>query len=235
MRNLYVVATPIGNLQDITIRAAKTLLEVPFVIAESTSKAGILFDFLKKEFPKFKYSHKQIISFTEDEEEIKIASIFQKVDVNDAALISEAGTPLISDPGFKLVREAIKGGVQVTPIPGPSSTVAALSVSGLPTNKFLFLGYLPKKDGKRSEVLENLKKTQAIMSTTAIILESPHRLVDGLVSIKKIFGDINIVIARELTKIHEEIRREKVSESIRYFEKNIPRGEFVILFSTKSF
>lgn len=230
MRNLYIVATPIGNLQDITIRAARILLEVPFVIAESTSKAGTLFEFLKKEFPEFKYSHKQIISFTEDEEEIKIASIFQKVSVNDAALIAEAGTPLISDPGFKLVREAIKRNVRIIPVPGPSALLAALTVSGLPTDKFIFIGFLPKSENSRIKILTELKKAQ----TTIVLFESPHRVIKTVQNVIGIFGDIQIVLTRELTKLHEEVIRESASSILKNLEQNKPRGEFVILFSTKS-
>jgi len=225
-----VVATPIGNLQDITIRAAKTLLEVPFVIAESTSKAGTLLEFLKKEFPKFKYSHKQIISFTEDEEEIKIASIFQRVDVNDAALISEAGTPLISDPGFKLVREAIKRNVRIISIPGPSALLAALTVSGLPTDKFTFIGFLPKSDSSQKRILAELKKTQ----TTVVLFESPHRVRKTVQNIVDILGDTQIVLARELTKLHEEVIRESASNILKKMEQTKSKGEFVIMFSTKS-
>ena len=227
--SLYIVSTPIGNLRDITLRAANVLLSSNIIIAESTSKAGILLDFLKKQFPDVSATDKQIISLTEDEEEQKIPSILRTIEVNDVVLISEAGTPLISDPGFKLVREAIKRGINIVSIPGPTAAITALTASGLPPDKFLFLGYLPKKGGKQHEVLLNLKTIQTIMSITAIIYESPHRLVETLRTIQIVFGDINIVIARELTKIHEEIRREMVSESIKHFEKKQPKGEFVIL------
>ena len=227
--NLYIVSTPIGNLQDITLRAAHVLLKSPTIIAESTSKAGILLEFLKKQFPEFEFTEKQIISLTEDEEDQKIPSILRIIEVNDVVLISEAGTPLISDPGFKLVRQAIKRGINIIPIPGPTAAIAALTASGLPPDKFLFLGYLPKKEGKRHEVLANLKEVRKIINTTTIVYESPHRLTETLKTVRTVFGDIDIAIARELTKIHEEIRREKISEAIKHFESNKPRGEFAIL------
>lgn len=172
----------------------------------------------------------KIISMSEDEEEQKIPEIIRLLEGNDAALISEAGTPLISDPGFKLVRESIRRGINIVSIPGPTAIICALTSSGLPPDRFVFLGYLPKKEGKRMQILKSLNDARKLLNSTIILYESPHRLVDGLVLIKKVFGDIDIVIARELTKIHEEIRREKVSESIRHFGKNTPKGEFTILF-----
>ncbi len=151
------------------------------------------------------------------------------------ALVSDAGTPLISDPGFKLVRECIKEGIKVESIPGPSSVLTALTVSGLPPNKFLFLGYLPNKQTKRQRLLESLftilqSMEDKDLKTTIIFYEAPHRLLEALEDIQKIFGDIDIVICRELTKLHEEVRREKISESIEHFQKTTPKGEFTILF-----
>lgn len=227
--NLYIVATPIGNLQDITLRAARILLETPIIIAESTSKAGILFGFLKKEFPEIRSSTHKIISFTEGEEEQKIHSVIQALDQNDAVLISEAGTPLISDPGFKLVREAIKRGINVIPVPGPSSPIAALSASGLPTDKFTFLGFLPKSSSKRLKELNEAKK----IKSTIIYFESPHRINESLLDLISVFGDPEIVVARELTKIHEEIIRGKASTVLKSFEKKRPKGELTILFYIK--
>lgn len=226
MPNLYIVATPIGNLQDITLRAARTLLESNVIIAESTSKAGILLEFLKKEFPSLKFVEKQIISLTEDEEENKIPSILEILKQNDGALISEAGTPLISDPGFKLVREAIKRDIRITPIPGPSSLTTALVASGLPTNKVTFLGFLPRSEVKSKREIGALKDT----NSTVILFESPHRLVQTLRNVRDIFDNIEIVVARELTKIHEEIIRSTLDDAINRFEKSAPKGEFVVLF-----
>ncbi len=234
MSNLYIVATPIGNLQDITLRAAKILLESKVIVAESTSKAGLLLKYLREVYPdlaaKNRGSTPKIVSMTEDEEGGKIPSILSILKVNDIALISEAGTPLISDPGFKLVREAIKRGIRIIPVPGPTSAIAALTASGLPPDKFIFLGYLPKKDRRREDILENLKKIRTIIPVTAVIFESPHRLVDGLISIQNVFGNIDLVITRELTKVHEEVIRGKVEDALEIFNQKSPKGEFAILF-----
>lgn len=230
MNNLYIVATPIGNLQDTTIRAASTLLSVPIIIAESTSKAGILLEFLEKQFGKKRPENQKIISLTEDEEELKIPMLIPLIEQQDVAVISEAGTPLVSDPGFKLVREAIKRGINIISIPGATAVITSLTTSGLPSDKFMFAGYLPKKEGRRAEILLNLKEFKDKVGSTIIIYESPHRLTETLESMLRELGDLNIVIARELTKIHEEVRREKISEAIIHYKENSPRGEFVILF-----
>lgn len=233
--NLYIVATPIGNLQDITLRAAKILLTTRIIIAESTSKAGILLEFLKKEFPDIPNVPKQIISLTEDEEEIKIPQVIKILENKDAALISEAGTPLISDPGFKLVREAIKHGVNIVPIPGPTAAITALVVSGLPPSNFWFLGYLPNKIGQKEKILGKLVAILSSIDTkclkpTVIIYESPHRLVESLKAIQNVFGNIDIVIARELTKVHEEFLRGTAEEILGKLETRGLKGEITLLF-----
>jgi 16S rRNA (cytidine1402-2'-O)-methyltransferase len=226
MSNLYVVSTPIGNLQDITIRAASLLLESNILVTESTSKAGVLLDFLEKKFGSKRLNGQKIISMNEEEEQGKIPFILSALEVNDAALISEAGTPLISDPGFKLVREAIKRGIRIIPVPGPSSITAALVVSGLPTNKFKFIGFPPKSRLKRKNEFKILTKDNC----TIILFESPHRIIDTLRDMLDVFGDMEIVLARELTKIHEEIIRGKISELLLKLKQRAPRGEWVILF-----
>ena len=142
------------------------------------------------------------------------------------ALVSNAGTPTISDPGYKLVRECINENIPVESIPGPSSVLTALTSSGLPTDKFLFFGFLPKKEGKRKQILESLPK-----KTTIIFFESPFRLLKTLKELKELLGDINVVICRELTKVFEDVRREKVQASINHFLEVKPKGEFVILFN----
>lgn len=236
MSNLYIVSTPIGNLQDITLRAAKTLFKVDFIVTESTSKTANLLEYIRNNFPSISPPGQspsgaapKLVSYSEDEEEGKLPHIFALLEQGDIALVSEAGTPLISDPGFKLVREAVKRGVNVISIPGASSPITALTTSGLPTDKFFFVGYLPKKAGKKVELLNNLKDIHNKLSTTFIIFESPHRLVESLKDLKNVFGDVDIVVTRELTKIHEEIRRETVEESIQHFNKNLPKGEFILL------
>ena len=149
----------------------------------------------------------------------------------NVGLISDAGTPTISDPGFKLVRECIREGIKVESIPGACAAIASITVSGLPTDKFLFIGFLPHKEGNRIRLLEGVRASQENLKSTVIMYVAPHRLVRTLGELRDVFGDIEIVACRELTKMHEEIRREKLSESIAHFEKTNPRGEFVLLFS----
>lgn len=228
MNNLYIVATPIGNLQDITLRAANILLESGVIITESTSKAGNLLDFLEKQFKKQRIDGQKILSMTEDEEELKLSSYLSQIEEFGAALIVEAGTPLISDPGFKLVRAAIKKGLNIIPIPGANAAIAAISASGLPTDKFFFLGFLPKSISKKEAIFAKLNEIP--FKTSFIIYESPERVIETFLIMLKTLGDIDIVIARELTKIHEEILRDKISEIIVRFQKNNPKGEFVIMF-----
>ncbi len=225
---LYIVATPIGNLKDITIRAKEILEKVEFIACEDTRRTGLLIKQLGIE------KKARFISFYEENEQIKmyeIIALLQKG--NNVALVSDAGTPTISDPGFKLVRECIAIGIAVESIPGPSSVITALTVSGLPTDKFLFIGYLPKKPGKRLKLLEELKKTHQNtdqLKSTIILLESPHRLIKSLEELRVAYGNIYIVIARELTKMYEEVRREEIINSIAHFSKTPPKGEFVLLF-----
>lgn len=223
MGTLFIVSTPIGNLEDITLRAKKILSEVEIIACEDTRKTGNLLKQLS--IPKT-----QLLSYYEENELKRIPQIIKLLkEDKDVALVSNAGTPTLSDPGFKLVRECIVQGIKVEAIPGASAILTALVGSGLPTDKFLFLGYLPKKQGKRLKLLKNLATMNRIMVVTIIIFLSPHRLVQELADIKEVFGKIEIVICRELTKMHEEIRREKISQSIVHFEKVKPRGEFTLL------
>lgn len=234
---LYIVATPIGNLQDISFRSIEILQKVYAIACEDTRKTGFLLKHIENITSNKIDPHKRpmLISYYEENETQRIPGIINLLKNNyEVALVSDAGTPTISDPGFKLVRECIKEGINVESIPGPSSTILALTVSGLPTDKFLFLGYLPKKRGHRKASLENLKIVLSILKTTVIIFEAPHKLLNTLNEIQIVFGDINIVIARELTKIYEEIRREKISEQINHYTHKPPKGEFVILFNLES-
>ncbi|MBU3979528.1 16S rRNA (cytidine(1402)-2'-O)-methyltransferase [Patescibacteria group bacterium] len=235
---LYIVSTPIGNLQDITIRAIKALFEADVIACEDTRRAGILLEQMsglynnltqndngKKHKPKL-LSYYDQIEFRRIPEIVSLLQSEQKV-----ALISDAGTPAISDPGFKLIRECIKMGVKIEVVPGASSVTTALTASGLPTDKFIFLGYPPHKSGHRRTFFENTKKSQEFIKSTIIFFVAPHKLIRNLEEVKEIFGDIEIVLCRELTKIHEEIRREKISQAILHFQKTAPKGEFVLLFN----
>lgn len=238
MGTLYLVATPIGNLKDISLRAIELLKHTEYVACEDTRRAKVLLKFLYDSFPHTRSAKPpMLISYFEQNEQFRIPKILNLLlNDKDVVLISDAGTPTVSDPGFKLVKECIAQGIPVSALPGPSSVITALSVSGLPTDKFLFVGYLPLKPGKRVKFLEELKQQQENtknLSATIIFFEAPHRLLKALHDVQTVFGDIYIVICRELTKIHEEIRRETVNESIAHFEKTEPRGEFVVLFHTK--
>lgn len=223
MGTLYIVSTPIGNLKDISLRAIDTLKNVDLILCEDTRVSGKL-------LVEYKIS-KKLISINDFNEEARIGEAILNLKTGkNMALISDAGTPLISDPGYKLVREAIANGIRVESIPGVSAVITALTVAGMPPDKFYFVGYLSKKDGKRKTQLEDIKKIKEISANTTIIFESPFRVVKTLEKIKDIFGDVNVAICRELTKLHEETRREKVSDSIEYFSKHSPKGEFIILF-----
>lgn len=237
---LYIVATPIGNLQDITLRAIKVLQSADAIACEDTRKTGIL---LSKILPISNTTNTtnnsimrpRLVSYYEQNEQQRIPEIINALKNGlNIALVSDAGTPTISDPGFKLVREAIKEGIRVESIPGPSSVISALVSSGLPTDKFLFLGYPPKKPGHRQNFFQLLTTLLHSVKVTFVLFEAPHKLIRTLEEMKEAFGNIDIVICRELTKIHEEIRREKISESIEHFTKVVPKGELVILFNYSS-
>lgn len=240
MGTLFVVATPIGNLQDITLRAVEVLTSVPLIACEDTRRTGNLLHSLQflpelnwENFKKDPIQQKpRLISYYEQNELQRIPEImsFLKNDM-DVALVSDAGTPTISDPGFKLVRLCVQEGIRVESIPGPSSVISALVASGLPTDKFLFVGYPPKKEGHRKKLFTDLSVLP--IKTTIIFFEAPHRLVKTLGELQEVFGDIHIVVARELTKMHEEIRRDEITKVISHFEKTNPKGEFVILFNIK--
>lgn len=230
---LYIVATPIGNLQDVTIRAITTLFSVSCILAEEPSKTSIFLTIIETRYPSLvKEGNKpKILSFNEFEEENLIPKAISLLAQGDVALVSAAGTPLISDPGFKLVREAVRRGIEVVSIPGASSVIAALSISGLPTNKFLFLGFLSKSRVKRSKSLMEIKANY-INGETIILFESPHRIVEMLADMKEVLGDISIVVAKELTKVHEAVLRGKVSELILQLTKE-KRGEYIVMFNLK--
>ncbi|MCL4418158.1 MAG: 16S rRNA (cytidine(1402)-2'-O)-methyltransferase [Actinobacteria bacterium] len=231
MGNLYIVSTPIGNLQDITLRALETLSEVDYIASEDTRKTGILIKhyFKGKEIE----MSKKVFSYYEQTEIKRIPQIINLLlNGKNVALVSDAGTPTISDPGFKLVKECLKEGIKVVSIPGPTSLISALVSSGLPTDKFLFLGFLPKKPGHRKTMLKNLKKSLRLINSTVIIFESPYRLLTTLSELKEILGDIEIVIARELTKIHEEVRKDLISNLINHYKTGV-KGEIVILLNLK--
>ena len=215
MGNLYVIGTPIGNLEDITLRAISILNYVDAIIAEDTRKA-------KKLLNNFKID-KPLMSFHKDSSKSKMNKILSGLNSYNYALISEAGTPVISDPGKDLVYQAGELGFSVIAIPGASSVTSALSISGMKGDKFFFLGFLSRRSKERKLELNSVKN----IKETLIIFESPHRLISSLEDMKGIFGDRRVSVCREMTKIHEEVFRGTISECIANFEK--PRGEFCIV------
>jgi len=228
---LFIVATPIGNLQDITLRAIKILQTVDVIACEDTRKTGLLLQNLASQIPQGEALQKpKLVSHYEQNELQRIPEVIAAIkDGLNIALVSDAGTPTISDPGFKLVRECIREGIKVESLPGASSAITALTVSGLPTDKFLFVGYPPKKPGHRKKFFQSLTTALHSIKVTIILFEAPHKLIRTLEELNEEFGNVDIVICRELTKIYEEIRREKISKSLEHFSKITPKGEFVIL------
>lgn len=215
---LYIVSTPIGNLEDITFRAVSTLKTVDLIACEDTRHTRILLDRYEIQTRTTSYFEYNKVQKTE-------YLLEQLKEGKSVALVSDAGTPGISDPGYKIIRMSIDNNITVIPIPGPSALLASLVASGKPTDKFTFEGFLSNKSGKRKNQLAKLKAEER----TVVLYESPHRIVRFLEDVLEVYGDIEIVLARELTKKFEELRREKVSEAIAHFTANKPRGEFIAI------
>ena len=215
---LYIVPTPIGNLEDITLRALRILKEVEWIAAEDTRHTKhLLVHFGIKT---------ALTSYHEHNERDKARSLVERLrNGANIALVSDAGTPGISDPGYRIVVEASRAGIQVIPLPGASALTTALSASGLPTDRFLFEGFLPAKAQVRKAKLQSLRAETA----TLLFYEAPHRLLDALGDMLKVFGDRDIAIARELTKVHEEILRGKLSELVAALSGRDIKGEIAII------
>ena len=220
---LYIVSTPIGNLEDITLRAIRTLSEVDLIAAEDTRHTGLLLRHFNIQKP--------LTSYFEGNELKKREFILSRLKQGDQiALVSDAGTPGISDPGFRLIQLAIENEISIVPIPGPSAVITALSVSGLPTDSFLFKGFLPHKSKKRRDLLKQLEEVRE----TLIFYESPHRLLETLNDIIDILGDRQMVLTRELTKVYEEALRGKVSEILNQIGEKKLKGEITLVISGKT-
>jgi 16S rRNA (cytidine1402-2'-O)-methyltransferase len=217
MGTLYLVATPIGNLEDLSPRALRILHDARLIAAEDTRVTRKLLTHFDL--------HTSLTSYFEHNKLAKLDSVLAALAQGDVALVSDAGTPAINDPGYELVRAALAAGHTVCPIPGPSAPLAALAASGLPSDAFLYLGYLPRRSAERRELFGKI----ADLAYTLIFLESPHRLLAGLADLESCLGDRQVAIARELTKVHEQIWRGTLSAARAYFTANEPRGEFTLV------
>lgn len=217
MRTLYVVATPIGNMEDVTLRALRVLGEVDLIAAEDTRTTQ-----------KLLRAHNistRVTSYFEGNKALKTPQIIKRLETQNVAIVSEAGIPVLSDPGYELITAAINLGIKVIPVPGASAITTALVASGLPVDQFLFLGFLPRKAQHRRNFLGKFQSSPH----TLVVFEAPHRLRKSLHDILAILGDRTLAVAREMTKAFEEIFRGTVSESIEYFQ--VCRGEFTLIIS----
>lgn len=215
---LYVVATPIGNLDDLTRRAENVLRGADLVAAEDTRTAAKLLNHCG--------IRKPLLSLYRENTARRVPEILGHLAAaKSVVVISESGTPTLSDPGVEIVRAAHEAGHAVRAVPGPSAVAAALSISGIAADHFIFAGFLPRREGKRLRLLERL----AAMESPIVLYESPYRVVKTLEDIRKVFGDVLVAVAREMTKVHEELRRAPCGEHLAHFTKTPPRGEFTIV------
>lgn len=215
---LYIVATPIGNLEDISLRALRILKEVDLIAAEDTRHTRILLSHYDIRTP--------LTSYHEHNEKTQAPRLVERLQRGqNLALVSDAGTPAISDPGFRLVVEALRAAVRIVPLPGPSALATVLSASGLPTDRFIFEGFLPAKKQERETRLQGLRNE----SRTLVFYEAPHRLKESLVALQRILGDRAIVIAREVSKIHEEFLRGSIEQVLTQLAEREVKGEITLV------
>jgi len=215
MPTLYIVATPIGNLADISRRAVDTLRAVKLIAAEDTRKTRKLLTACDINTP--------MTSYFEHNKRLKLDYLLKFLETGDVALVSDAGMPGISDPGHELIAAASQKGIPVVPIPGPSVVITALAVSGLPPDRFTFLGFLPRRSGERRRMLETVSNEPATM----VFFEAPHRVHETLDDLMLVLGNRRIAVCREMTKIHEEVYRGTIGQAIEHFTN--PRGEFTLV------
>ena len=220
MPALYVIATPIGNLEDISLRALRFLREVKLIAAEDTRTTRRLLNAYNIKTP--------LTSYHEHSKKAKLDYLLDYLKEEDLALVSEAGMPGLSDPGYELIAAAIGRGISVVPLPGASAVITALVVSGLPTDQFLYLGFLPRRKGQRQRLLSSIVDEPR----TIVAFETRHRLREALRDIEEILGDRRLAVCRELTKVHEEIFRDRVSQAREHFAE--PRGEFSLVIEGKT-
>jgi 16S rRNA (cytidine1402-2'-O)-methyltransferase len=220
MAILYVVATPIGNLEDISLRALRVLREVKLIAAEDTRKTRRLLNAYNIETP--------LTSYHEHSKRAKLDYLLGYLEKEDLALVSEAGMPGLSDPGYDLIVAAVERGISVVSVPGPSAVITALVVSGLPTDQFVFVGFLPRRKGQRQRLLSSISDE----ARTIVAFEAPHRVREALTDIEEILGDRRVSVCRELTKVHEEVFRGRMSQAREHFAE--PRGEFSLVIEGKT-
>jgi 16S rRNA (cytidine1402-2'-O)-methyltransferase len=220
MAILYVVATPIGNLEDISLRALRVLREVKLIAAEDTRKTRRLLNAHNIETP--------LTSYHEHSKRAKLDYLLGYLEKEDLALVSEAGMPGLSDPGYDLIVAAVERGISVVSVPGPSAVITALVVSGLPTDQFVFVGFLPRRKGQRQHLLSSISDE----ARTIVAFEAPHRVREALTDIEEILGDRRVSVCRELTKVHEEVFRGRMSQAREHFAE--PRGEFSLVIEGKT-
>ena len=220
---LYVVGTPIGNLEDITLRAIRILKEVDLIACEDTRRTQKLLSAYKILTP--------MVSYHQHNEMTRAPELVIQIEQGRSiALVTDAGMPVVSDPGFRLVHLAVRHSIPVVPVPGASAFVAALAASGMPVDKFRFLGFLPSKKGERGKALDELKSA----TRTLIFYEAPHRLLEMLKDAQEILGDRDVVVAREVTKVHEEFLRGSISSTLEYLKKKAVKGEITVLLGPPS-
>jgi 16S rRNA (cytidine1402-2'-O)-methyltransferase len=219
---LYIIPTPIGNLKDITLRALETLKEVDGIICEDSRRTSLLLSHFQIQKP---------LLVLNDFNEFKTApQILEKLKQGEKlALVSDAGTPLISDPGFKLVRSCLEENIRVDSLPGAASPIVALTLSGLPPDKFMFLGYPPDKPGHRQALYNQMQEISNLAKLTYILFIAPFKILKTLEEMKEVLGDINITLAKELTKIHQKVETKSISSWLEEFKSKSPKGEWIML------
>ena len=222
MSTLYLVSTPIGNLEDFSPRAVRVLQEVLLIAAEDTRRTAKLLNHFQIDTPS--------TSYYDHNKGHKLETVMEKLAQGDVALVSDAGTPGLNDPGYLLVRAALDAGHTVSPIPGPSAPIAALVVSGLPTDRFVYLGYLPRRSGERRRAIEEVKS----LPYTLIFFETPHRIEESLLDLEEILDDRKIAVAGELTKMFEEVFRGNMSAARQHFKDHPARGEYTLVVAGQS-
>jgi len=231
METLNIIATPIGNRADITIRALKALFELQVLACEDTRKSKQLMDYYKTEYKDIlgEVERPRLVSYFEQNEAIRADNLIELIKEEvKVGLVSNAGMPTISDPGYILVKKCLEQGIGVRVFPGANAAVSALAMSGYSSDKFTFLGFLPRKKGKQLKIWEDLNKSE--LDQTIVFYESPFRLLKTLNNIEEVFGEIEIGVARELTKVYEEMKRQKISEWKKEYENKKVKGELVVVF-----